>query len=144
MIHHVVVVLFFFDLSNCHCHNRFLYCHMSSQLIGKLQDKCGSLPSSHKKALSADSDEIMHTTPADVGIYYDDDGQHMFVVHPPQESLQVCPSCFITHLIHSSCLLLTNEQRSIYLSIYVYCVFSREEVCQYFDAVLVPDQRSSP
>lgn len=118
---------------------------MSSQLIGKLQDKCSSLPSNHKKALSADSDEIMHTTPADVGIYYDDDGQHMFVVHPhPQESLQVCPSCFITHLIHSSCLLLTNEQRSIYLSIYVYGVFSREEVCQYSDAVLVPDQRSSP
>lgn len=63
---------------------------------------------------------------------------------PPQESLQVCPSCFITHLIHSSCLLLTDEQRSIYLSIYVYCVFSREEVCQYSDAILVPDQRSSP
>ncbi|XP_075886661.1 m-AAA protease-interacting protein 1, mitochondrial [Nelusetta ayraudi] len=48
---------------------------VAKDLIGKLQDKCGSLPSSHKKALSADSDEIMHTTPADVGIYYDDDGR---------------------------------------------------------------------
>lgn len=70
-----------------------------------------------------------------------------FTPPPPplhQESLRVCPSCFITHLIHSSYLLLTNEQRSIYLSIYVYCVFSREEVCQYSDAILVPDQCSSP
>ncbi len=48
---------------------------VSLQLIGKLEEKCNSLPSSHKKALSADSDEIMYTTPGDVGIYYDDNGQ---------------------------------------------------------------------
>lgn len=47
-----------------------------SQLIGKLEEKCNLLPLSHKKALSADSDEIMYTTPGDVGIYYDDNGQN--------------------------------------------------------------------
>lgn len=49
---------------------------MSLQLIGKLEEKCNLLPSTHKKALSADPDEIMYTTPGDVGIYYDDNGQH--------------------------------------------------------------------
>lgn len=47
-----------------------------SQLIGKLEEKCNLLPLSHKEALSADSDEIMYTTPGDVGIYYDDKGQN--------------------------------------------------------------------
>lgn len=49
------------------------------QLIGKLEEKCNLLPLSHKKALSADSAEIMYTTPGDVGIYYDDDGQNLFL-----------------------------------------------------------------
>ena len=48
----------------------------SLQLIEKLEEKCSLLPSSHKKALSAESDEIMYTTTGDVGIYYDDNGQH--------------------------------------------------------------------
>ncbi|KAM3608378.1 uncharacterized protein V6R79_024045 [Siganus canaliculatus] len=48
---------------------------ISLQLIAKLEEKCNLLPLSHKKALSADSDEIMYTTPGDVGIYYDDNGQ---------------------------------------------------------------------
>lgn len=48
---------------------------LSLQLIGKLEEKCNLLPLSHKKALSVDPDEIMYTTPGDVGIYYDDDGQ---------------------------------------------------------------------
>lgn len=47
-----------------------------SQLIGKLEEKCNLLPLSHKTALSADSDEIMYTTPGDVGIFYDDNGQN--------------------------------------------------------------------
>lgn len=49
---------------------------ISFQLIEKLEEKCNLLPSSHKKALSAESDEIMYTKPEDVGIYYDDDGQY--------------------------------------------------------------------
>lgn len=43
---------------------------------------------------------------------------------PHQESLRVCPSCFITHLIHSGYLLLANEQRSIFfIYLCVLCVF---------------------
>lgn len=49
---------------------------MSLQLIGKLEEKCNLLPLSHKKALSADPEEIMYTVPGDVGIYYDDNGQN--------------------------------------------------------------------
>ncbi|XP_074550214.1 m-AAA protease-interacting protein 1, mitochondrial [Halichoeres trimaculatus] len=48
---------------------------VAKDLIGKLEEKCNLLPSSYKKALSAEPDEIMYTTPADVGIYYDDDGR---------------------------------------------------------------------
>lgn len=51
------------------------------QLIGKLEEKCNLMPLNHKKALSADSDEIMYTTPGDVGIYYDDDGQNDLKLH---------------------------------------------------------------
>lgn len=45
-------------------------------MIGKLEEKCSVLPSNYKKALSADPDEIMYTTPGDVGIFYDDNGIH--------------------------------------------------------------------
>ncbi|XP_044073058.1 m-AAA protease-interacting protein 1, mitochondrial isoform X1 [Siniperca chuatsi] len=48
---------------------------VAKDLIGKLEEKCNLLPSSYKKALSADPDEIMYTTPGDVGIYYDDNGR---------------------------------------------------------------------
>ncbi|XP_041807132.1 m-AAA protease-interacting protein 1, mitochondrial [Chelmon rostratus] len=48
---------------------------VAKDLIEKLEEKCNLLPSSHKKALSAESDEIMYTKPEDVGIYYDDDGR---------------------------------------------------------------------
>lgn len=57
---------------------------MSLQLIGKLEEKCNLMPSSYKTALSADPDEIMYTTPGDVGIYYDDDGWpigSLFLLH---------------------------------------------------------------
>nr|XP_043874288.1 m-AAA protease-interacting protein 1, mitochondrial isoform X2 [Solea senegalensis] len=45
---------------------------VAKDLIGKLEEKCHLLPLSYKKALSADHDDIMYTTPGDVGIYYDD------------------------------------------------------------------------
>lgn len=76
------------------CHSiSLMFCF--SQLIGKLEEKCNLLPLNHKKALSADSDEIMYTTPGDVGIYYDDDGQND-VKSPAQNILNilvmlVCP-----------------------------------------------------
>ncbi|CAN9498017.1 unnamed protein product [Ophioblennius macclurei] len=48
---------------------------VEKDLVGKLQEKCSLLPSSYKKALSADPDDIMYSTPGDVGIYYDDNGR---------------------------------------------------------------------
>lgn len=64
---------------------------ISFQLIGKLEEKCNSLPSSHKKALSAESEEIMYATPRDVGIYYDDNGQHeVFTYRKHLKSPSVC------------------------------------------------------
>ncbi|XP_060909925.1 m-AAA protease-interacting protein 1, mitochondrial [Labrus mixtus] len=48
---------------------------VAKDLIGKLQEKFSLLPLSYKKALSAGPEEIMCTTLADVGIYYDDDGR---------------------------------------------------------------------
>ncbi|KAM8857483.1 m-AAA protease-interacting protein 1, mitochondrial isoform X2 [Synchiropus splendidus] len=47
----------------------------AKQLIGKLEEKCNLLPSNYKSALYAEPEEIMFTTPSDVGIYYDDDGR---------------------------------------------------------------------
>ena len=46
------------------------------QLVAKLEEKCNLLQESHKQALVASPDDIMYTTPSDVGIYYDDDGRH--------------------------------------------------------------------
>ncbi|XP_062862322.1 m-AAA protease-interacting protein 1, mitochondrial [Trichomycterus rosablanca] len=48
---------------------------VAKDLIGKLEEKCADLSLSHKKALSAEPDEIMYTTPGDVGFYYDNDGR---------------------------------------------------------------------
>uniref|UniRef100_A0A3Q0R9F9 Matrix AAA peptidase interacting protein 1 n=1 Tax=Amphilophus citrinellus TaxID=61819 RepID=A0A3Q0R9F9_AMPCI len=48
---------------------------VAKDLIGKLEEKCNLLPSNYKKALSAEPDEIMYTTPGDVGIFYDDNGR---------------------------------------------------------------------
>ncbi|XP_005939866.1 m-AAA protease-interacting protein 1, mitochondrial [Astatotilapia calliptera] len=48
---------------------------VAKDLIGKLEEKCNLLPSDYKKALSAEPDEIMYTTPGDVGIFYDDNGR---------------------------------------------------------------------
>ncbi|KAJ8350509.1 hypothetical protein SKAU_G00256390 [Synaphobranchus kaupii] len=48
---------------------------VAKDLIGKLEEKCTHLPPAHREALSAEPDEIMYTTPGDVGIYYDDNGR---------------------------------------------------------------------
>ncbi|KAJ3580967.1 hypothetical protein NHX12_017232 [Muraenolepis orangiensis] len=48
---------------------------VAQDLVGKLEEKCNVLPESHKQALSAGPDDIMYTTPSDVGIYYDDKGR---------------------------------------------------------------------
>ncbi|XP_040913324.1 m-AAA protease-interacting protein 1, mitochondrial [Toxotes jaculatrix] len=71
---------------------------VAKDLIGKLEEKCNLLPLSHKKALSADPDEIMYTTPGDVGIYYDDNGRkfvsilmrfwYLTSAHLPEDTLE--------------------------------------------------------
>ncbi|XP_066543088.1 m-AAA protease-interacting protein 1, mitochondrial isoform X2 [Hoplias malabaricus] len=71
---------------------------VAKDLIGKLKDKCADLPLSHKRALSADPDEIMYTTPGDVGIYYDDNGRkfvsilmrfwYLTSAHLPEDSME--------------------------------------------------------
>ncbi|XP_008402561.1 m-AAA protease-interacting protein 1, mitochondrial isoform X2 [Poecilia reticulata] len=48
---------------------------VAKDLIGKLEQKCGSLPSSHQRALCAEPEDVMYTMPGDVGIFYDDDGR---------------------------------------------------------------------
>ncbi|XP_057709353.1 m-AAA protease-interacting protein 1, mitochondrial [Corythoichthys intestinalis] len=48
---------------------------VANDLIGKLEEKCGLLPPNYKTALLARPDELMYTTPGDVGIYYDDKGR---------------------------------------------------------------------
>ncbi|KAI1899417.1 hypothetical protein AGOR_G00061570 [Albula goreensis] len=48
---------------------------VAKDLIGKLEEKCALLPAGHREALSAEPEEIMYTTPGDVGIYYDDSGR---------------------------------------------------------------------
>ncbi|KAK0153600.1 m-AAA protease-interacting protein 1, mitochondrial [Merluccius polli] len=48
---------------------------VAQDLVGKLEEKCNLLPASHKQALSASTEDILYTTPSDVGIYYDDNGR---------------------------------------------------------------------
>ncbi|KAJ8012437.1 hypothetical protein DPEC_G00042760 [Dallia pectoralis] len=48
---------------------------VAKDLIAKLEEKCALLPPSHLQALSAGPEDLMYTTPGDVGIYYDDDGR---------------------------------------------------------------------
>ncbi|XP_036417833.1 m-AAA protease-interacting protein 1, mitochondrial isoform X1 [Colossoma macropomum] len=71
---------------------------VAKDLIGKLKEKCTDLPLSHKRALSADPEEIMYTTPGDVGIYYDDNGRkfvsilmrfwYLTSAHLPEDSME--------------------------------------------------------
>ncbi|XP_073162428.1 m-AAA protease-interacting protein 1, mitochondrial isoform X3 [Lepidochelys kempii] len=47
----------------------------AKQVLQVLEEKLSSLSENHRNALAADMDEIMYTTPGDVGIYYDDSGR---------------------------------------------------------------------
>ncbi|XP_026119422.1 m-AAA protease-interacting protein 1, mitochondrial-like [Carassius auratus] len=58
-----------------HCKFEALEGLVAKDLIGKLEEKCAQLSLSHQRALSAKSDEFMHTTTGDVGIHYDDSGR---------------------------------------------------------------------
>ncbi|XP_008402563.1 m-AAA protease-interacting protein 1, mitochondrial isoform X4 [Poecilia reticulata] len=55
---------------------------VAKDLIGKLEQKCGSLPSSHQRALCAEPEDVMYTMPGDVGIFYDDDGSKPAMSEP--------------------------------------------------------------
>ncbi|XP_061924536.1 m-AAA protease-interacting protein 1, mitochondrial isoform X1 [Entelurus aequoreus] len=66
----------------CHVSKLLSQCHfdaldglVAKDLIGKLEEKCSLLPLMYKMALSADPDEVMYSTTADIGIYYDDKGR---------------------------------------------------------------------
>ncbi|XP_047457449.1 m-AAA protease-interacting protein 1, mitochondrial [Mugil cephalus] len=48
---------------------------VASDLVGKLEEKCSSLPSNYKEALCADPDDIMQTILGDMGVFYDDNGR---------------------------------------------------------------------
>ncbi|XP_073162426.1 m-AAA protease-interacting protein 1, mitochondrial isoform X1 [Lepidochelys kempii] len=48
---------------------------VSKEVLQVLEEKLSSLSENHRNALAADMDEIMYTTPGDVGIYYDDSGR---------------------------------------------------------------------
>ncbi|KAJ8255917.1 hypothetical protein COCON_G00197810 [Conger conger] len=48
---------------------------VAKDLIVKLEEKCTHLSPDYREALSAEADEILYTTPGDVGIYYDDSGR---------------------------------------------------------------------
>ncbi|TSM60578.1 m-AAA protease-interacting protein 1, mitochondrial [Bagarius yarrelli] len=48
---------------------------VANDVIGKLEEKFADLPSSYKRAISADPDDIVYTTTADVGFCYQDDGR---------------------------------------------------------------------
>uniref|UniRef100_H3BF98 Matrix AAA peptidase interacting protein 1 n=2 Tax=Latimeria chalumnae TaxID=7897 RepID=H3BF98_LATCH len=48
---------------------------VTKEALERLKGKCLLLSDNHKKALAANPDEIMYTTPGDVGIYYDDNGR---------------------------------------------------------------------
>ncbi|XP_037136451.1 m-AAA protease-interacting protein 1, mitochondrial [Syngnathus acus] len=71
---------------------------VAGDLIGKLEEKCSLLPPSYKTALSARPDELMYSTPGDVGIYYDDTGRRFVSIlmrfwyltsaHLPEDTLE--------------------------------------------------------
>ncbi|XP_077473080.1 m-AAA protease-interacting protein 1, mitochondrial [Stigmatopora argus] len=71
---------------------------VASDLIGKLEEKCGLLSPNYKTALLARPDELMYSTAGDVGIYYDDDGRRFVSIlmrfwylssaHLPEDALE--------------------------------------------------------
>ncbi|KAM3917403.1 m-AAA protease-interacting protein 1, mitochondrial [Leptodactylus fuscus] len=48
---------------------------VSSEILRELSEKCSVLSDNYRKALAAESDEIMYSFPGDVAIHYDDDGR---------------------------------------------------------------------
>ncbi|XP_067843913.1 m-AAA protease-interacting protein 1, mitochondrial [Heptranchias perlo] len=48
---------------------------VSKEALEELEEKCSALPVNRREALAADLDEIMYSTPGDVGIYYDNQGR---------------------------------------------------------------------
>uniref|UniRef100_UPI00398F474D m-AAA protease-interacting protein 1, mitochondrial isoform X2 n=1 Tax=Pristiophorus japonicus TaxID=55135 RepID=UPI00398F474D len=48
---------------------------VSKEILEELEEKCSALPVNRREALAADLDEIMYSTPGDVGIYYDNQGR---------------------------------------------------------------------
>eukprot|EP00062_Callorhinchus_milii_P014704 gi/632964172/ref/XP_007898269.1/ PREDICTED: uncharacterized protein C2orf47 homolog, mitochondrial [Callorhinchus milii] len=48
---------------------------VSIEALEELEGKCSALPIERRKALAADMEEIMYSTPGDVGIYYDNQGR---------------------------------------------------------------------
>ncbi|XP_072903000.1 m-AAA protease-interacting protein 1, mitochondrial isoform X2 [Hemitrygon akajei] len=47
----------------------------AKQALEELEEKCLALPINRRQALAADLEEIMYSTPGDVGIYYDNQGR---------------------------------------------------------------------
>lgn len=139
---HYPLCTFLLDVSNCPFYNRwenicirfmFLYIFFS-QLIGKLKEKCSSLPSSHQKALSADADEIMYTTPGDVGIYYDDNGKHLLSFTPRKHLKSRSLWWLLAHCLSSfshttpNGYFLTMKQWFVCLLFYTVCFSGRKFV----------------
>ncbi|XP_059822972.1 m-AAA protease-interacting protein 1, mitochondrial [Hypanus sabinus] len=48
---------------------------VSKEALEELEEKCLALPINRRQALAADLEEIMYSTPGDVGIYYDNQGR---------------------------------------------------------------------
>ncbi|KAM9305820.1 m-AAA protease-interacting protein 1, mitochondrial [Gastrophryne carolinensis] len=48
---------------------------VANEVLKDLKGKCSDLSDSYRKALAADSSEIMYSFPGDVSIYYDDNGR---------------------------------------------------------------------
>ncbi|XP_069790636.1 m-AAA protease-interacting protein 1, mitochondrial [Narcine bancroftii] len=48
---------------------------VSKEALEELEEKCSALPVNRRQALAADLEEIMYSTPGDVGIYYDNQGR---------------------------------------------------------------------
>ncbi|GCB66177.1 m-AAA protease-interacting protein 1, mitochondrial [Scyliorhinus torazame] len=48
---------------------------VSKEALEEVEEKCLALPVNRREALAADLDEIMYSTPGDVGIYYDNQGR---------------------------------------------------------------------
>ncbi|XP_028993648.1 m-AAA protease-interacting protein 1, mitochondrial-like [Betta splendens] len=53
---------------------------VAKELIGPMEESYNRMPLHFREALAAEPDDIMHASPKDVGIYYDDDGRRFVVV----------------------------------------------------------------